>query len=126
VSDSFHNAAVKLLAILLGLWGFVQMIDGLDRSGAFGKITAVIWGLVVVITAIGFFRMQGWAFLLVSVGLLASFFVTLVEMLMAIDQGHNVKAHILCFASTVALIGYLGRWKMERRFRPHLDTAGHH
>jgi len=126
VSDSFHNAAIKLLAILLGLYGLVHLFDGLDHAGAFGKITAVIWGIVVIVTAVGFFRMQGWAFLLVSVGLLGSFFVTLVELLMAIDQGHNVKAHVLCFVSTIALIGYLGRWSMERRFRPHLDTSGHH
>ncbi|HEX5137967.1 MAG TPA: hypothetical protein VFY93_13410 [Planctomycetota bacterium] len=126
MSDSFHNALIKLLAILLGLWGFVRMIDGLDHAGAFGKITAVIWGILVVITAIGFFRMRGWAFLLVSVGLLGSFFVTLIGLLMAIDHGHDVKAHALCFLSTIALIGYLGRWSMERRFRPHLETSGHH
>jgi len=125
VSDSFHNAAIKLLAILLGLWGLVQMVNGLDRSGAFGKITAVIWGILVIVTAVGFFRMRGWAFLLVSVGLLASFFVTLIEFLMAIDRGHDVKAHGLCFLATIALIGYLGRWSMERRFRPHLDTPSH-
>jgi hypothetical protein len=28
--------------------------------------------------------------------------------------------------ATIVLIGYLGRWPMERRFRPHLDVPGHH
>jgi hypothetical protein len=126
LSDSFHNAALKLLAILLGLWGLVQLIEGLDRAGAFGKITAVIWGILVIVAAIGFFRMRGWAFLLVSVGLLASFFVTLVEFLMAMDRGEGAKGKALCFVLTIVLIGYIGRWSMERRFRPHLESAGHH
>jgi hypothetical protein len=126
VSDSFHNAAVKLLAILLGLWGLIQLIDGLDRAGAFGKITAVAWGILVVVTAIGFFRMRGWAFLLVSVGLLGSFFVTLIDFLIAMDRGEGAKGKAFCFVLTIALIGYLGRWSMERRFRPHLESAGHH
>jgi hypothetical protein len=126
VSDSFHNAALKLLAMLLGLWGLVQLIEGLDRPGAFGKITAVIWGILVVVTAIGFFRMRGWAFLLVSVGLLGSFFVTLIDLLLALDRGEGARGKAFCFLLTIALIGYLGRWSMERRFRAHLESAGHH
>jgi hypothetical protein len=126
VSDSIHNAILKLLAILLGLWGLVQLIEGLDRAGALGKVSAVIWGILVVVTAIGFFRMRGWAFLLVSVGLLGSFFVTLVDLLMAIDRGEGAKGRAFCFVATIALIGYLGRWSMERRFRPHLESSGQH
>ncbi|MCK6458796.1 MAG: hypothetical protein L6Q95_02745 [Planctomycetes bacterium] len=126
MSDSIHNAVLKLLAILLGLWGLVQLIEGLDRAGALGKVSAVIWGILVVVTAIGFFRMRGWAFLLVSVGLLGSFFVTLVDLLMAIDRGEGARGKAFCFVATIALIGYLGRWSMERRFRPHLESLSHH
>ncbi len=126
MNDSFHNAAIKLLAILLGLFGLVQLIEGLDRAGALGKITAVVWGILVVVTAIGFFRMRGWAFLLVSVGLLGSFFITLVDLLMALDRGEGARGKAFCFVLTIALIGYLGRWSMERRFRPHLESQGHH
>lgn len=126
MNDSLHNAILKLLAILLGLWGLVHLIEGLDKAGAFGKIGAVVWGLLVIVTAIGFFRMRGWAFLLVSAGLLGAFFVTLIDMLVAMDRGEGAKGKAFWFVLTVVLIGYLGRWSMERRFRPHLDTAGHH
>lgn len=126
MSDSTHNALVKILAILLGLWGLVEMVEGLDRSGAFGMIGAVVWGAVVIATAVGFFRMRGWAFLLVSVGLLASFFANLIGFILAVDRGEGAKDRALWFAVTIVLIGYLGRWSMERRFRPHLESAGHH
>lgn len=125
MSDSIHNAIVKLLAILLGLWGLVQMIEGLDRAGPFSKIGAVIWGGLVIVAAAGLFRMRGWAFLLVSVGLLAAFFVNLITFITAIDSGEGVRGRAFWFAATIVLIGYLGRWGMERRFRPHLESAGH-
>ena len=126
MSESLHNAVLKLLAILLGLWGLVQLIEGLDRGGAFSKIGAVIWGILVIVTAVGFFRMRGWAFLLVSVGLLASFFITLIHLILAMDRGEGAKGKAFWFVLTIALIGYLGRWGMERRFRPHLESAAHH
>lgn len=126
MSDSIHNVIVKLLAILLGLWGLVQLIEGLDRAGAFPKIGAIVWGGLVIATAVGFFRMRGWAFLLVSVGLLAAFFVNLVTFITAIDRGEGVKGRGFWFVATIVLIGYLGRWGMERRFRPHLESASHH
>lgn len=124
--DSIHNAILKVLAILLGLKGAADLIQGLDRPHAFSKMGAVLWGVLVITAAVGFFRMRGWAFLLVSVGLLGSFFVTLVGLIRAVDAGQGVKGHALCFVITIALIGYIGRWSIERRFRPHLDTAGHH
>jgi hypothetical protein len=121
LSDSVHNALLKLLAILLGLWGLVQLIEGLDRAGAFWKIGAVVWGMLVIVTAVGFFRMRGWAFLLVSVGLLGAFFLNLIRLLLAIDRHEGAKDRAFWFVATIVLIGYLGRWSMERRFRPHLD-----
>ncbi|MFI5402386.1 MAG: hypothetical protein ACHQ1G_05575 [Planctomycetota bacterium] len=126
MSDSIHNAVVKILALLLGLWGLVQLVEGLDAAAWYGKIGAVLWGAVVVVTAVGFFRMRGWAFLLVSVGLLGSFFTNLIGFLTAIDRGEGAKDRAFWFVATIVLIGYLGRWSMERRFRPHLDAAPHH
>lgn len=125
MSESLHNAILKILAVLLGLYGLVRLIEGLDRSGAFGKIGAVLWGILVIVTAVGFFRMRGWAFLAVSVGLLGSFFATLVGFIIAVDRGEGAKSHAFWFVVTIVLIGYLGRWSMERRFRPHLDAHGH-
>jgi hypothetical protein len=126
LSDSIHNAILKVLGLLLGLWGLVLLVEGLDRSGPFGKIGGVLWGALVIVAAAGFFRMRGWGFLLVSVGLLGGFFTNLVALLMAIDRGEGIKGRWFWFAMTIVLIGYIGRWSMERRFRPHLDSAGHH
>ncbi len=126
LSDSIHNALVKVLAILIGLWGLVQMVGGLDSAAWYGKIGAVVWGALVIATAVGFFRMRGWAFLLVSVGLLASFFTNLVAFIVAVDRGEGAKGRAFWFVLTIVFIGYLGRWSMERRFRPDVGSAGHH
>ncbi len=125
MSDSIHNAILKVLALLLGFWGLVELIEGLDQPGAFAKMGALLWGALVILAAVGFFRMRGWAFLLVSVGLLASFFTNLVALLIAIDRGEGARGRAFWFVVTIVLIGYLGRWRMERRFRPHLESAGH-
>lgn len=124
--DSIHNVILKLLAVLLGLWGLVRMIDGFDRTGAFSKMGAILCGILVIATAVGFFRMRGWAFLLASAGLLLSFFVNLVDLILAVDAGQGVKGRAFWFVITIVLIGYIGRWSIERRFRPHLDAAGQH
>lgn len=121
-----HNAIAKALGLLIGLSGLVQLIEGLDRPGFWAKLFWIVWGALVIAAGIGFFRMRGWAFLMVSVGLLGNFFVSLVQMLMAIDRGEGVKGKAIWFLATLVLIGYLGRWSMERRFRPHLDVAEHH
>jgi hypothetical protein len=125
VSESIHNAILKLLALLLGLWGLVCLIEGLDRGGAFGKIWAVAVGLFVIWTAVGFWRRRGWAFLVVSVGLLLSFLSGVVTLIIAVDRGEGVRARAVALALTIVLIGYLGRWSIERRFRPHLDARHH-
>jgi hypothetical protein len=125
LSDSVHNAILRLLALLLALWGLVQLVQGLDAGGAFGKMGGVLWGIFVIWTAVGFWRRRGWAFLVVSVGLLVSFLTGLIGLIRAIDAGEGAKAKAIALLATIVLIGYLGRWPMERRFRPHLDTAAH-
>jgi len=125
VSESIHNAILKLLAMLLGIFGLIHLAEGLDAGGAFAKIWAIVSGLFVIWTAVGFWRRRGWAFLVVSVGLLASFLIGVVRFLIAIDRGEGVGTKALILVTTVVLIGYLGRWSMERRFRPHLDASHH-
>ena len=121
-----HNAIAKTLGILLGLWGLVVLVNGLDSQGFWAKLFSIVFGAFVVATAYGFFRMRGWAFLCVSVGLLGNFFISLVRLLMAIDRHEAVKENTFWFVATIVLIGYLGRWSVERHYRPHLDTGGHH
>jgi hypothetical protein len=125
VSDSTHNAILKVLALLLGLQGFIWFLHGLDATGFFTKLLEVVFGVVVVVTAVGFWRRRGWAFILVSVGLLASLMAALVRLIVSFDTGEHTGSRLLRFLLVVALIAYLGRWGTERRFRPHLDTDPH-
>lgn len=122
MSESTHNVVLKLLAAGILVLGLHLFIDGLDAGGVFGKLLLVALGIFVVFVAVGFWKRRGWAFLAVSVGLLAGFFIHLIGFIKTFDHdshGHGVAALLLVL--NIALIGYLGRWSMERRFRPHLD-----
>lgn len=125
MSDSQHDFLIKLLAIALFIWGLVWTADGLKGDGAFWKAFVVIRGLVVLATAIGFARYRGWAFLLVSVGLLYAFLAALIQFILTFDTGGDKMGAFWKVALVIALIGYLGNWNMERRFRPHLDDHHH-
>ena len=126
MSDAAQNALLKLFAFLLGIFGLVSMVSGLDADGAFAKLWGVVLGGFIIVTAIGFWMMQGWAFLTVSVGLLLSFLTGVVQLLIAVDRGEGVSSRAMCLGVTILLIAYLGRWSMERKFRPHLDVDQPH
>ena len=126
MNEAIHHLILKLLAVLLAVFGLWYLIDGLATGGAFARIWAVVAGLFVIWTAVGFWRLRGWAFLLVSVALLVAFPVCLVRLLVAVDTGEGVQGRALFLVATIVLIGYLGRWGMERRFRPHLDAGTSH
>ena len=122
MSESTHNVILKLLAAGILVLGLHWFIDGLDAGGVFGKLLLVAFGVFVVLVAVGFWKRRGWAFLAVSVGLLAGFFVHLIGFIETFDHnGHGHGFAALELVLNIVLIGYLGRWSMERRFRPHLD-----
>lgn len=122
MSDAVHNTLLKVLAFLLAVFGLIYLVTGLDGDGVFAKLWALVFGGFIIVTAIGFWMMQGWAFLTVSVGLLLSFLSGIVLLLIAVDQGDGIQGRAISLVVTMVLIGYLGRWKMERKFRPHLDA----
>ena len=68
-----------------------------EGGGAFHNAFAVLFGVVWLGTAVGFARYKGWAFMLVSFGLLAAFFYTLVEFILAYKKrahrGHFEAKH---------------------------------
>jgi hypothetical protein len=121
VSEKTQDVLLKLLACALGLWGLVYLVEGLDASGVFAKLWALVAGIFVMATAVGFWKRRGWAFLMVSVGLLVGFLLSFVRLLLAFDTGEGLGGPFLRFLVILALIAYLGRWSIERRFRPHLD-----
>lgn len=122
MSDKTHNVILKVLAVLIGLDGFVFMVAGLGDAGVFYTLFQLAFGAFWIFVAVGFWRYRGWAFLSVSVALLVAFMVYWVRLLIAFDRGEGIASTALTLVLVMALIGYLGRYRMERRFRPQLDS----
>ena len=124
MSDKTHDVILKILAVLIGLDGFIFMVGGLGDAGVFYTLFQLAFGAFWIGVAVAFWKYRGWAFLVVSVTLLVAFLVYWIRLLVAFDNGTGIGQAAAALVITIALIGYLGRYRMERRFRPHLD-AGH-
>jgi len=122
VSDKTHDVILKILAVLIGLDGLIYMFGGLGGAGVFHALFQLAFGAFWICVAVGFWRYRGWAFLSVSVALLVAFMVYWIRLLIAFDRGTGIAGTALMLVGVIALIGYLGRYRMERRFRPHLDA----
>jgi hypothetical protein len=124
VKDTTHDILIKVIAALLGLAAIVRIANSLaGDGGVFSKAFWLLAGLFYLVTAVGFWRYKGWAFLVVSVTLLVNFLTRLVGFILAIDRGDGTAGgYAMSVVITIVLIGYLGRWSMERRFRPELDV----
>jgi hypothetical protein len=123
VKDTTHDIIIKVLAVLFGLGAIIRIANSFaGDGGVFSKAFWLLAGLFYLVTAIGFARYKGWAFLVISVSLLIGFLTRLVGFILAIDRGDGTAGgYAMSIVITVCLIGYLGRWSMERRFRPELD-----
>ena len=122
--DESHNILILLFAVVLGVAAVVWMVGGVwNASGAFPVLGYLFLGLFNLATGVGFARRRGWAFLVVSVGLLLSWMSCFIMMIIAFDAGLPGVGVSFLFGilGTMALIAYFGRFSMERRFRPHLD-----
>jgi len=134
-NDAEKNAVtdllVKAVALLVFFLAFAPVTgSGWADAGVFGKGTRVLVCLVALASAIGFFTYQGWAFLVVSAGLLLGFFYTFIHYLLswdvALKGGEDERTYwLLLWLGVIALIGFVGRWSTERHFRPHLDVDHH-
>ena len=117
------DAVNKLLAVVLFFLGLIYLVQG---AGAEAGLFSILWhwakSLFILATAIGFFKQRGWAFLVVSVGLLAGWFVSFIRFVLAFEGDQGVAGPLALVVVIMALIAWLGRWSMERRFRPHLDV----
>ena len=123
MSDKTHDVILKVLAVLIGLDGLVFMVGHLGDAGVFYTLFQLAFGAFWICVAVGFWRRRGWAFLSVSVALLVLFMVNWIRLLIAVfDRGTGIAAATFWLVVVIALIGYLGRYRMERRFRPHLDA----
>jgi len=122
--DKVHDVLLKLIAILVGIGALYVFVTGIGDGGVFGKVFVLFGALFLLATALGFARYRGWAFLVVSAGLLIGWMTAFVKMIVGFDRGgwDAGRGYLLTLVGIILLIAYLGRWKMERRFRPHLDT----
>ncbi|MHC4960025.1 MAG: hypothetical protein ACYTGN_16825 [Planctomycetota bacterium] len=117
------DAINKLIAALLIIFSLLFLLSGAgDEAGAFGTLWHWALGVFLVATGVGFWRYRGWAFLVVSVLLLAGWVFKFVNILIAADRGTPVMPWVMALLANMALIAWLGRWAMEKRFRPHLDV----
>ena len=117
-----NDALLKLIGALIVVLGLYHLLGGTaEAEGFWGVIWASAVGLFEVATGLAFMRFRGWAFLVVSVGLLVGWLLNFVAMVVAWDQGLPMTGPVVGLLVNTALIGYLGRWSMEKRFRPHLD-----
>jgi hypothetical protein len=122
VSDRVHNSLLTLIGLVTGIYA-LTLLGGTfsgDLAG-FAKLSSFLVAVFVGAVAVGFIKRQGWAFLVFSVGLLGAWLYEMVVAIVAFTGDKPVGGHLFCFVLITVLIGYLGRWEMERRFRPHLD-----
>ncbi len=127
--SAFTDLAVKMIALIVVVLGLTLM-GGWSEAGLFGKGLRPIACVLLIGIGIGFFTYQGWAFLFVSAGLLLGFFFTFIKYLLAWDhallgQADQRTLWLCAWIGIMVLIGFVGRWKTERHFRPHLDVDHH-
>lgn len=128
VKNTISDLLLKAVAILLGGAGFSMLFWGLAESaGAFRAFFGMLGFFVAISTAVGFVRYRGWAFLVASVALLVGYFATFIRMILAFNRHETDAGRTLLIAHVVVivLIGFIGRWSIEKRFRPHLDIDDH-
>lgn len=117
------DALVKLVAAVLVVCGLIFLGSGAgEDAGVFGTLWHWAVGLFGIVAAVGLWRYQGWAFLVFSVALLAGWLTTFIRMILAVDRGEGAWGQVVLLFVIMALIAFFGRWKMEKRFRPHLDV----
>ena len=126
LSDRVHNLLLDLIAAVLGLGGLFVVAEALflDEETGFGVFRQLLVGILILAVARGFKQRKGWAFLAFSISLLVGWLVELTRAIVAFEEGGMAaaKAATLSWLLVTLLIAYLGRWSMERRFRPHLDV----
>jgi hypothetical protein len=124
LSDRVHNLLLDLIAVVLGLGGLFVVAEAFGEESGFGIFRQLLIGILVLAVARGFKQRKGWAFLVFSIALLVGWLVELTRAIVAFEEGGMAaaKAATLSWLLVTLLIGYLGRWSMERRFRPHLDV----
>jgi len=117
-----HNFILTVIGVGIGLYSLTLLGGALfGDSAGFAKLSQFLIAIVVAAVAFGFIKRQGWAFLMVSVGLLGGWLYAMVMAIVVYAADEPASGRVACFLLVTALIGYLGRWPMERRFRPHLD-----
>lgn len=114
----------KLLAAALFFLGLLYLFGGAGAdAGLFSMLCHWAKAIFVMGTAVGFFKQRGWAFLVVSVGLLVGWFVSFIRFVLAFEGDQGLVGPLALVLVMMALIAWLGRWSMEKRFRPHLDSV---
>ena len=124
MSERAHNAFLNLISFGIGIYGLMLLSDALGGDGgAFDTLVGLLYAVAMLLVAVGFHKRRGAAFLAFSAWLLVAWLTQFVRMIVAFDNGDasGGRAILYSFLLINVLIGYIGRWSMERRFRPHLE-----
>ena len=92
------------------------------------KILLVLAGTAfLAATARGLVQYRGWAWVVTIVGMLLGLMVGQVRIWLAVDEADytEMSERMLFLAFLGFSLWYLGREKIEVRFRPHIADAGH-
>ena len=92
------------------------------------KILLVLAGTAfLAATARGLVQYRGWAWVVTIVGMLLGLMAVQVRVWLAVDEGDytEMRERMLFLAFLGFSIWYLGREKVEVRFRPHIAESGH-
>jgi len=117
----FRDAIVKLVAVVLILFGLSMMLDAFSGGhGFWGATGMVLLALLRLWIGVGLLRYRGWAFLLFSLLLIVRWFVMFTGMVVSFDGGgfSAGEPKLVWVLVITALIAIFSRWSMERHFRP--------
>ncbi|MGH7162393.1 MAG: hypothetical protein ACREID_02830 [Planctomycetota bacterium] len=122
MSDKAHSFLVRLLALAVGVFGLVHLVNGLEGGSGLRVLWVLAVGVLWLATALGLYRFRGWAWLVATLAMLGGCVLNFIRMIAAIDAGRSGDAwsHAWTVVSLALVLAYLGRESMERRFRPHI------
>ncbi len=124
--SSLNNTLVVVIGVVVVVLGLLRISDmfAMDAN-VFYKAFILLYALVTIATGVGFIMKQGWAYTLLSVGVLCGFMVLSIQFVLAFDSPNkSILGAAVPLVLSMCVIAYLSNWNNERHFRP--QTADHH
>ena len=121
-----QNGIVKITGLVVAFDGLLNLFRAFETElGWMAMVWFLAIGLLQIPAGIGLMFWKGAAFMAFSWLLLVRWLVAFVVTIVAFESGGAAagKPQLYTLLVITVMIGYFGRWTMERRFRPHLELA---